>query len=65
MVMLKIYLPLLHHMIRLEEVGMFPVLYEGKTDEHVSKFENQNKGYEINFEHLHIGEWRELSYSLI
>lgn len=47
-------------MRRLEEVGMFPVLYEGKTDEHVSKFENQNKGYEIDFEHLHIGDWREL-----
>ena len=42
------------------EVGMFPVLYEGKTDEYVPKFENQNKGYEIDFEYLHIGDWREL-----
>ena len=42
------------------EVGMFPVLYEGKTDEHVPKFENQNKGYEIDFEYLHIEDWREL-----
>lgn len=42
------------------QVGMFPVLYEGKTDEYVLKFENQNKGYEIDFEHLHIFDWREL-----
>lgn len=40
--------------------GMFPVLYEGKHDECVPEFENQNKGYEIEFEYLHIHDWREL-----
>lgn len=41
-------------------VGMFPVLYEGKTEENVPKFEQQNVGYEIDFDCLHISGWREL-----
>lgn len=40
--------------------GMFPVLYEGKNDECVPEFENQNKGYEVEFEYLRIHDWREL-----
>ena len=39
---------------------MFPILYEGKTDEYVTKFEKQNKEYKIDFDYLHIHDWREL-----
>ena len=41
-------------------VGMFPVLYEGTTPDHVDPFAGQNDGMEIDFEHLHIRDWREL-----
>ena len=40
--------------------GMFPVLYEGKTDEDIPRFKSGNKEYEIDFDHLHIYDWREL-----
>ena len=39
---------------------MFPVLYEGKTDEDIPRFKSGNKEYEIDFDHLHIYDWREL-----
>ena len=41
-------------------VGMFPVLYEGTTPDHVDPFAGQNDGMEIDFEHLYIRDWREL-----
>ena len=42
------------------KAGMFPILYEGKTDEYVTKFEKQNKEYKIDFDYLHINDWCEL-----
>ena len=39
---------------------MFPDLYEGKTDEDIPRFKSENKEYEIDFDHLHIYDWREL-----
>lgn len=45
-------------------VGMFPVLYEGKTEEDVPKFMHQNDGYEIDFEYLHIHDWREMKWRI-
>lgn len=41
-------------------VGMFPVLYEGTTPDHVDLFAHQNDGREIDFEHLHIYDWRKM-----
>lgn len=43
-----------------KNVGMFPVLYEGTTPDHVDPFAGQNDGKEVDFEHLHIYDWREL-----
>lgn len=43
-----------------KNVGMFPVWYEGKAMDGTDSFVSQNKGIEINFEHLHIYDWREL-----
>lgn len=43
-----------------KNVGMFPVLYEGTTPDHVYPFVHQNDGKEMNFEHLHIHDWREM-----
>ena len=37
---------------------MFPVLYEGKTDEDIPRFKSENKEYEIDFDYLHIYDWR-------
>lgn len=39
--------------------GIFPVLYEGVTDE-PNPFAGQNDGYEIPFAHLHITDWDEM-----
>lgn len=39
--------------------GIFPVLYEGVTDEE-NPFAGQNDGYEIPFAHLHITDWDEM-----
>lgn len=39
--------------------GIFPVLYEGETDE-PNPFAGQNDGYEIPFAHLRITDWDEL-----
>lgn len=41
-------------------VGIFSVLYEGQTEENVPKFAQQNVGYEIDFDYLHIHDWREM-----
>ncbi|MBQ8823333.1 MAG: HAD-IA family hydrolase [Lachnospiraceae bacterium] len=43
-----------------KSVGMFPVLYEGTTPDHEDPFAGQNDGKEVDFEHLHIHDWREL-----
>lgn len=39
--------------------GVFPVLYEGETDE-PNPFAGQNDGYELPFAHLRITDWDEL-----
>lgn len=39
---------------------MFPVLYEGKTDEDITRFKSGNKEYEIDFDYLHIYDWWKL-----
>ena len=39
--------------------GIFPVLYEGETEE-TNPFKHKNDGLTIDFEHLHIYDWREL-----
>lgn len=39
--------------------GIFPVLYEGETDE-PNPFAGQNDGYELPFAHLRITDWDEL-----
>jgi len=41
-------------------VGMFPVLYSGKTPDGTNPFAKQNEGITIDFEYLHIHDWREL-----
>ena len=41
-------------------VGIFPVLYEGEAEEK-NPYANQNDGLAIDFEHLHIGHWRDLT----
>ena len=41
-------------------VGMFPVLYEGRTDDGTNPFAHQNDNLIIDFEHLHITDWNEL-----
>jgi putative hydrolase of the HAD superfamily len=43
-----------------KNVGIFPVLYEGTTPDHVDPFAHQNDGKKMEFEHLHIHDWREL-----
>lgn len=43
-----------------KKVGMFPVLYEGTTPDHEAPFAHQNDGKKMEFEHLHIYDWREL-----
>lgn len=40
--------------------GIFPVLYEGRTPDDTNPFANQNDGLNIDFEYLHIHDWREL-----
>ena len=42
-----------------KNVGMFPVLYEGMTDD-TNPFAHQNDDITIDFEHLHIQDWNEL-----
>lgn len=39
---------------------MFPVWYEGKATDGTNPFASQNAGVEVDFEHLHIYDWREL-----
>lgn len=43
-----------------KNVGMFPVLYEGTTPDHEDPFAGQNEGKAVDFEHLHIHDWREM-----
>lgn len=40
-------------------VGMFPVLYEGKSEEE-SPYVRQNADMTIDFDYLHIRDWREM-----
>lgn len=43
-----------------KNVGMVPVLYEGKAPDTVNPFAGQNDGVDIDFEYLHIYDWNEL-----
>lgn len=43
-----------------KNVGMFPVLYEGRTDDNTNPFAHQNDNWKIDFEYLHIADWNEL-----
>lgn len=39
--------------------GIFPVLYEGETEEE-NPFKHQNDDLKVDFDHIHIYDWREL-----
>lgn len=43
-----------------KNVGIFPVLYEGTITDDTNLLVGQNKGLTINFEYLHIYDWREM-----
>lgn len=43
-----------------KNVGMFPVLYEGGIKDETNPFAHQNDGLEMDFEYLHIHDWRKL-----
>lgn len=43
-----------------KSAGMFPVLYEGETPDDTNPFAGQNKGLQIEYEYLHIHDWREM-----
>lgn len=43
-----------------KNVGMFPVLYEGATDDGTNPFPHQNDNLKVDFEYLHITDWTEL-----
>ena len=43
-----------------KNVGMFPVLYEGTTDDGTNPFPHQNDNLKVDFEYLHITDWTEL-----
>ncbi|MDE6847328.1 MAG: HAD family hydrolase [Lachnospiraceae bacterium] len=40
--------------------GIYPVLYEGDTPDEVNPFLHQNDGIEVDFDYLHIHDWREM-----
>ncbi len=40
--------------------GIFPVLYEGETPGDINPYSGQNDGIKVDFEYLHIHDWREL-----
>lgn len=40
--------------------GMYPVLYEGDTPDEINPFAHQNDGIKVDFDYLHIHDWREL-----
>lgn len=42
-----------------KSVGMFPVLYEGEIPGERNPFAGQNDGLTVDFEYLHIHDWRE------
>lgn len=41
-------------------VGIFPVFYEGKINDEINPLAKWNEGLEIDFDYLHIHDWREL-----
>lgn len=43
-----------------KSVDIFPVLYSGEAPDGTDPFEKQNEGLTIDFEYLHIHDWREL-----
>ncbi len=43
-----------------KNVGMFPVLYEGTTEDSTKSFAHKNNKLKIDFEYLHITDWNEL-----
>ena len=40
--------------------GIYPVLYEGNTPGEVNPSLQQNEGIEVDFDYLHIHDWREM-----
>ena len=40
--------------------NIFPILYSGETIDETNPFANQNDGLRIDFDYLHIHDWREL-----
>lgn len=40
--------------------GIYPVLYEGNTPDEVNPFLHQDDGIEVDFDYLHIHDWREM-----
>ena len=43
-----------------KNAGIFPVLYEGETPDESNPFSMRNAELQIDFDHLHIHDWREL-----
>lgn len=43
-----------------KNVGMFPVLYEGTTVDDTNPFAHQNDNLKVDFEYLHITDWKQL-----
>lgn len=43
-----------------KNAGMFPVLYEGNAADGTNPFPHQNDNLEVDFEYLHIRDWKEL-----
>lgn len=41
--------------------GIFPVLYEGETPGDINPHSGQNDGIKVNYEYLHIHDWRDLT----
>lgn len=49
-----------HDVIGAHGAGIYPVLYEGDTPDEVNPYAHQNDGMCVDFEYLHIRDWREL-----
>lgn len=40
--------------------GLYPVLYEGDTPGDINPYRHQNDGLTVDFDYLHIHDWREM-----
>lgn len=49
-----------HDVIGAHGAGIYPVLYQGDTPDEVNPYAHQNDGVRVDFEYLHIRDWREL-----